>query len=200
MILPIVAYGTPVLRKVAVEISKDYPQLEQFIADMFETMYASSGVGIAAPQVGRSVRIFLVDTSPFVNGDREEGEEDEYTEEEREQLMNLKKVFINAKMIQEEGEEWSFNEGCLSIPKIREDVSRKPKIRIQYYDEHFNFFDETYEGIAARVIQHEYDHIEGKLFTDRINPLRRRLLTGKLNDISKGKVSVNYKMQFPNKA
>lgn len=200
MILPIVAYGTPVLRKVAVEISKDYPQLEQFIADMFETMYASSGVGIAAPQVGRSVRIFLVDTSPFVNGDREEGEEDEYTEEEREQLMNLKKVFINAKMIQEEGEEWSFNEGCLSIPKIREDVFRKPKIRIQYYDEHFNFFDETYEGIAARVIQHEYDHIEGKLFTDRINPLRRRLLTGKLNDISKGKVSVNYKMQFPNKA
>jgi peptide deformylase len=197
MILPIVAYGTPVLRKVAVEISKDYPDLQQFIDDMFETMYASSGVGIAAPQVGRSVRIFLVDTSPFVNGDRDEDEE--YTEEEREQLKNLKKAFINAKLVNEEGEEWLFNEGCLSIPKIREDVSRKPKIRIQYYDEHFNFFDETYEGIAARVIQHEYDHIEGKLFTDRINPLRRRLLSGKLNDISKGKVSVTYKMQFPNK-
>lgn len=197
MILPIVAYGTPVLRKVAVDVDKDYPQLQQFIADMFETMYESSGVGIAAPQVGRSVRIFLVDTSPFVNGERED--EEEFTEEERELLLNLKKVFINAKMIQEEGEEWLFNEGCLSIPKIREDVSRKPKIRIQYYDENFNFFDETYEGIAARVIQHEYDHIEGKLFTDRINPLRRRLLTGKLNDISKGKVSVTYKMSFPNK-
>jgi peptide deformylase len=197
MILPIVAYGTPVLRKVAVEISKDYPELQQFIADMFETMYASSGVGIAAPQVGRSVRIFIVDTSPFVNGDRDD--DDEFTEEEREELKNLKKVFINAKIVKEEGEEWLFNEGCLSIPKIREDVSRKPKIRIQYYDQQFNFLDETYEGIAARVIQHEYDHIEGKLFTDRINPLRRRLLSGKLNDISKGKVSVTYKMQFPNK-
>jgi peptide deformylase len=197
MILPIVAYGTPVLRKVAVDISKEHPQLQQFIADMFETMYASLGVGIAAPQVGKSIRIFVVDTSPFVNGDRDEDEE--YTEEEREQLKNLKKVFINAKIIEEAGEEWVFNEGCLSIPKIREDVSRKPKIRIQYYDENFNFFDETYEGIAARVIQHEYDHIEGKLFTDRINPLRRRLLTGKLNDISKGKVSVTYKMSFPNK-
>lgn len=197
MILPIVAYGTPVLRKVAVDVSKDDPQLQQLIADMYETMYASSGVGIAAPQVGKSLRLFLVDTSPFVSGERDD--DDEFTEEEREQLQNLKKAFINAKLVEEEGEEWIFNEGCLSIPKIREDVSRKPKIRLQYYDEHFNFFDETYEGIAARVIQHEYDHIEGKLFTDRINPLRRRLLTGKLNDISKGKVSVTYKMQFPNK-
>jgi peptide deformylase len=197
MILPIVAYGTPVLRKTAVDIPKDYPQLQQLIGDMFETMYASSGVGIAAPQVGKSLRLFLVDTSPFVNGDRDD--DDEFTEEEREQLLHLKKVFVNAKIVEEEGEEWLFNEGCLSIPKIREDVSRKPKIRIQYYDEHFDFFDETYEGIAARVIQHEYDHIEGKLFTDRINPLRRRLLKGKLADISKGKVSVTYKMQFPNK-
>ena len=197
MILPIVAYGTPVLRKVAMDIPKDYPHLQQVIADLFETMYASSGVGIAAPQVGKSLRIFVVDTSPFVNGDRDDT--DEYSDEERELLKNLKKVFINAKLVKEEGEEWVFNEGCLSIPKIREDVYRKPKIRIQYYDEQFNFFDETYEGIAARVIQHEYDHIEGKLFTDRINPLRRRLLTGKLNDISKGKVSVTYKMQFPNK-
>jgi len=197
MILPIVAYGTPVLRKVAVDIQKGDPQLPQLIADMYETMYASSGVGIAAPQVGKSLRLFLVDTSPFVSGERDE--DDEYTEEEREQLQNLKKTFINAKIVEEEGEEWIFSEGCLSIPKIREDVSRKPKIRLHYYDEHFNFFDETYEGIAARVIQHEYDHIEGKLFTDRINPLRRRLLSGKLNDISKGKVSVTYKMQFPNK-
>ncbi|HET6226889.1 MAG TPA: peptide deformylase [Bacteroidia bacterium] len=197
MILPIVAYGTPVLRKVAVDIEKGDPQLPQLIADMYETMYASSGVGIAAPQVGKSLRLFLVDTSPFVSGERDDDEE--FTEAEREQLMNLKKTFINAKIVEEAGEEWVFNEGCLSIPKIREDVSRKPKIRLQYYDEHFNFFDETYEGIAARVIQHEYDHIEGKLFTDRINPLRRRLLTGKLNDISKGKVSVSYKMQFPNK-
>ena len=198
MILPIVAYGTPVLRKVAVDIPEDYPQLQQLIADMYETMYASSGVGIAAPQVGKSLRLFLVDTSPFVSGERDD-DDDEFTEEERKQLQELKKTFINAKLVEEVGEEWIFNEGCLSIPKIREDVSRKPKIRIQYYDEQFNFFDETYDGIAARVIQHEYDHIEGKLFTDRINPLRRRLLSGKLNDISKGKVSVNYKMQFPNK-
>jgi peptide deformylase len=197
MILPILAYGAPVLRKVGDEITKDYPNLEQLIANMFETMYASSGVGIAAPQIGKAIRLFIVDTEPFTNGTRDD--EDEYTEAELEQLANLKKVFINAKIIEEAGEEWVFNEGCLSIPKIREDVSRKPKIRIQYVDEHFKPFDETYEGVAARVIQHEYDHIEGKLFTDRINPLRRRLLQGKLADISKGKISVTYKMQFPNK-
>lgn len=199
MILPIFAYGDPVLRKVGAEITKDYPGLDKLIADMFETMYASSGVGIAAPQVGKAIRLFLVDTTPFVSGERDEDEEEEYTAEEREQLGNFKKVFINPVVIEEAGTEWAFNEGCLSIPKIREDVLRKPKIRIQYYDECFNFFDETYEGIAARVVQHEYDHIEGKLFTDRISPLRRRLLKGKLNDISKGKVSVTYKMRFPNK-
>lgn len=199
MILPIVAYGDPVLRKVGVEISKDYPGLDQLIKDMFETMRASSGVGIAAPQVGKAIRLFIVDTTPFVNGERDEDEEDEYTAEEREQLGKLSKAFINATITDEEGEIWSFNEGCLSIPKIREDVYRKPKIHIEYYDEQFNFIKETYEGVAARVIQHEYDHIEGKLFTDRISPLRRRLLKGKLNDISKGKVSVTYKMRFPNK-
>ncbi len=199
MILPIVAYGDPVLRKVGVEISKDYPGLEQLIKDMFETMRASSGVGIAAPQVGKAIRLFIVDTTPFVNGERDEDEEDEYTAEEREQLGKLSKAFINPTIINEEGEEWAFNEGCLSIPKIREDVYRKPKIHIEYYDTNFKFIKETYEGIAARVIQHEYDHIEGKLFTDRISPLRRRLLKGKLNDISKGKVSVTYKMRFPNK-
>ncbi len=199
MILPIVAYGDPVLRKVGVEVSKDYPGLDQLIKDMFETMRASSGVGIAAPQVGKAIRLFIVDTTPFVNGERDEDEEDEYTAQEREQLGKLSKAFINATIIEEEGEIWSFNEGCLSIPKIREDVYRKPKIYIEYYDADFNFIKETYEGIAARVIQHEYDHIEGKLFTDRISPLRRRLLKGKLNDISKGKVSVTYKMRFPNK-
>lgn len=199
MILPIVAYGDPVLRKVGVEISKDYPGLDQLIKDMFETMRASSGVGIAAPQVGKAIRLFIVDTTPFVNGERDEDEEDEYTAEEREQLGKLSKAFINPTITNEEGEIWAFNEGCLSIPKIREDVYRKPKIDIEYYDTDFNFIKETYEGIAARVIQHEYDHIEGKLFTDRISPLRRRLLKGKLNDISKGKVSVTYKMRFPNK-
>ena len=199
MVLPIIAYGDPVLRKVGVEITKDYPGLDQLIKDMFETMRASSGVGIAAPQVGKAIRLFLVDTTPFVNGERAEDEEEEYTAEEREQLGKLSRAFINPTITSEEGEIWLFNEGCLRIPKIREDVYRQPKIHIEYYDENFNFIKETYEGIAARVIQHEYDHIEGKLFTDRISPLRRRLLKGKLNDISKGKVSVTYKMRFPNK-
>lgn len=199
MILPIIAYGDPVLRKVGVEITKDYPGLDQLIKDMFETMRASAGVGIAAPQVGKAIRLFIVDTTPFVNGERNEDEEDEFTPEEREELGNLSKAFINPTITIEEGEIWAFNEGCLSIPKIREDVYRKPKIHIEYYDENFKFIKETYEGIAARVIQHEYDHIEGKLFTDRISPLRRRLLKGKLADISKGKVSVTYKMRFPNK-
>ncbi len=198
MVLPIIAYGDPILRKIGEEITKDYPNLEKFIADMFETMYNSSGIGLAAPQVGKAIRLFLVDTKPFVDGDKDD-EDDDFTAEEREQLGNFCKVFINATIVEEEGDEWPFNEGCLSIPKIREDVFRKPKLRIQYYDQHFNYFDETYEGLIARVIQHEFDHIEGKLFTDRISPLRRRLLKGKLNDISKGKISVTYKMRFPNK-
>jgi|SRR6218665_1578888 len=199
MVLPIVAYGDPVLRKVGQEITKDYPDLQKLIDDMFETMYSATGVGIAAPQVGKAIRLFVVDTKPFTENEIPEGEEDEFTPEEREELEQFRKVFINAKIVEEEGEEWAFNEGCLSIPKIREDVYRQPDIHIQYYDENFKFHDEHYTGLAARVIQHEYDHIEGKLFTDKISPLRRRLLKGKLTDISKGKVKVTYKMRFPDK-
>lgn len=188
MILPIVAYGDAVLKKVAVDIDKDYPKLKELIDNMFETMYNAKGVGLAAPQVASSIRLFIVDASPFA--------EDEENKEGT-QLKDFKKVFINAKIVKEEGEEWKFNEGCLSIPKIREDVIRKPKLRIQYYDENFKYYDEEYEGVVARVIQHEYDHIDGILFTDRINPLRKRLLKGKLADISKGNVDVDYKMKFP---
>jgi|ERR1017187_3476917 peptide deformylase len=197
MVLPIIAYGDPVLRKVAGEIDKDYKGLQDVISNMFETMRKALGVGLAAPQVGKSIRLFIVETKPFSHKE-EDDEDDEFTSEERARLAEFKKVFINAKIINEEGPEWIFNEGCLSIPKIREDVLRKPSLRIQYYDENFNFFDETYEGLIARVIQHEYDHIEGKLFTDKISPLRRRLIQGKLKDISKGKVQVTYKMRFPN--
>jgi peptide deformylase len=188
MILPIVAYGDPVLKKKALPIEKSHPDLEVLLSNMFETMYAAKGVGIAAPQVGKSVRIFVVDASPFA--------EEPETEEEA-ALADFKKVFINAEIISEEGKEWKFNEGCLSIPKIREDVMRKPKIKIRYQDENFKQYEETYEGIAARIIQHEYDHIEGKLFTDRISPLRRKLIQGKLTDITKGNIDVDYRMKFP---
>jgi peptide deformylase len=197
MILPIVAYGDPVLRKKGVEIAADYPDLELLIRDMYETMYNSSGVGLAAPQIGRAIRLFVVDTKPFAEVD--EDEESEFSKEELERIGEFRQTFINAKIIAEEGEEWAFNEGCLSIPKIREDVYRKPDVRIQYYDENFKFHDEKFDGLIARVIQHEYDHIEGKLFVDLINPLRKRLLKGKLNDISKGNVQVDYRMRFPNK-
>lgn len=190
MIFPIVAYGDPVLKKVASDIDKNHPGLKQLIADMFETMYHASGVGLAAPQIGKSIRLFVVDAAPFAEDEDEEGDSDET-------LKDFKRVFINARIVEEQGDEWSFNEGCLSIPKIREGVYRKPKLRIQYYDEDFNFRDETFEGLAARIIQHEYDHIEGKLFIDRINPLRRRLLKSKLNDIIKGNVEVDYRMKFP---
>lgn len=201
MVLPIVAYGDPVLRKVGVEIDKDYPNLTELIANMFDTMNNALGVGLAAPQIGKAIRLFIVDTKPFTERDEDDDEdvEDEFTPEERAKLEVFKKVFINAKIVEEEGEEWAFNEGCLSIPKIREDVYRKPHLKIQYYDENFNYFEEEYDGLAARVIQHEYDHIEGKLFTDKISPLRRRLLQGKLNDITKGKVQIGYKMRFPNR-
>ncbi|CAN5259092.1 peptide deformylase [soil metagenome] len=188
MILPIVAFGDPVLKKVGKEIDKDFPHLEKLINDMFETMYHAKGVGLAAPQVGKSIRLFIVDATPF--------SEEPDTEEEA-ALKDFKKIFINAKITEEEGEEWKFNEGCLSIPKIREDILRKPKIKITYVDQFFKEQTETFEGIAARIIQHEYDHIEGKLFTDRINPIRRRLLQGKLNDITKGNIDVDYKMRFP---
>ncbi len=199
MILPIIAYGDPVLRKVGTEITNEYPELHDLITNMFETMHTALGVGIAAPQVGKSIRLFIIETKPFTEKGENDDEDDQFSAEEHNLLSNFKKVFINAKILEEEGKEWVFNEGCLSIPKIREDVIRKPKIRIQYLDQNFNFFDETYEGIIARVIQHEYDHIEGKLFTDKISPLRRRLLQGKLTDISKGKIKTGYKMRFPNK-
>ena len=190
MILPITAYGDPVLRKKAKEISEDYPNLKELLENMWETMYGAYGVGLAAPQVGLPIRIFLVDTSPFA-------EDEDLSEEEKKELAGLKKVFINAKILEESGDEWAFNEGCLSIPDIREDVFRKPEIKIEYYDEDFNKHVEEYKGIAARVIQHEYDHIEGILFTDKLSSLKKRLIKGKLSNISKGKIQVDYRMKFP---
>jgi peptide deformylase len=190
MILPIVAYGDAVLRKEAVEITPDYPNLKELLDNMWETMYAASGVGLAAPQIGLPIRIFLVDTTPF-------SDDKEYTKEEREELNGFKKAFINPTMIDETGEEWAFNEGCLSIPNVREDVFRNENITISYYDENFNKYTEEYSGLRARVIQHEYDHIEGILFTDKITSLKKRLIKGKLNNISKGKVNVDYRMKFP---
>lgn len=191
MILPIVAYGDPVLKKEAQEIDKDFPDLDKLIADMFETMYAASGVGLAAPQIGNSIRLFVVDGSPFAED--EEDEEDPRAEG----MENFKKVFINPIIEEETGEEWGFNEGCLSIPKIREEVFRQEKITISYYDENWELREETYEGYSARIIQHEYDHIEGILFTDHLSPLKKRLLTKRLQNISKGDVEVSYKMKFP---
>lgn len=193
MVLPIVVYGDPVLRKVGVDIDKNYEGLLQLIADMYETMYAANGVGLAAPQIGKAIRLFVVDGTPFAETD--EDEESELSSKELEILKTFKKVFINAQIVEEEGEEWKFNEGCLSIPKIRDDVNRKPKIKIEYYDENFKKHTEEYDGIPARIIQHEYDHIEGILFTDKISPLRRKLLSGKLTDISKGKVNADYKIR-----
>lgn len=190
MILPIVAYGDPVLRKVGNEIPQDYPGLKDLIANMWETMYNAYGVGLAAPQVGVPVRLFLIDPSGFID-------EDTMEQEEIEVLKGLKKVFINPEIVEEEGDEWSFNEGCLSIPEVREDVFRKPRITIRYQDEDFNTYTESYDGLAARVIQHEYDHIEGILFTDKLSSLKKRLLKGKLGNISKGKIEADYRMRFP---
>jgi len=190
MILPIVAYGDPVLRKETEEISKDYPKLDVFIENMFETMYAARGIGLASPQVGVPVRIFIVDATPF------EDDED-LTEDEQKFVSTFKKVFINAKIIEETGEEWAFNEGCLSIPDVNEDVFRQPKITMEYQDENFESHTETFEGIVARIIQHEYDHIEGVLFTDKLSPLKKRLIKSKLVNISKGNISINYRMKFP---
>jgi peptide deformylase len=184
MKLPIVAYGDPVLRKKATPIEPaEYPHIKQLCDDMFETMYGARGVGLAAPQVGLSMRLFVVDASVF--------------DDEEPELKNFKKVFINARILEESGKEWSFNEGCLSIPDVREDVTRPSTVKISYYDENWKHHEETYSGMAARVIQHEYDHIEGKLFTDKLSPLRKRLLEKRLNDISKGMVDVEYKMKFP---
>lgn len=191
--MPIVAYGDPVLKKEAEEIDQDYPNLQQLIADMFETMYEASGVGLAAPQVGRSIRLFVVDGSPFAETD-----EDEEPDPRAADMEGFKKVFINPIIEEETGKEWGFAEGCLSIPKIREEVFRKETIRISYYDEQWNFHEDTFDGYKARIIQHEYDHIEGVLFTDHLSVLKKRLLTKRLANISQGVVSVDYKMKFPN--
>lgn len=192
MILPIVAYGDAVLKKEAVEIEKEHEGLQDLIDDMFETMYEASGVGLAAPQIGRSIRMFIVDGTPFAEEDDEEAPDPRAAG-----LFGFKKVFINPIIEEESGEEWAFSEGCLSIPDIREDVYRKERILISYYDEKWNLKEETYEGFAARIIQHEYDHIEGVLFTDRISPLKKRLLTKRLSNISKGEIKVTYRMKFP---
>ncbi|WP_298472612.1 peptide deformylase [uncultured Maribacter sp.] len=190
MILPIIAYGDPVLRKVGKDINVDYPKLDELLENMWETMYNAHGVGLAAPQIGLPIRLFLVDATPFAD-------DEDMSAEEKKQLDGFKKAFINPKITEESGEEWTFNEGCLSIPDIREDVSRKGTIHITYLDENFKEHKETYGGLLARVIQHEYDHIEGVLFTDKLSTLKKRLLKGKLSNISKGKISVDYRMRFP---
>ncbi len=189
MKLPIVAYGDPVLRTKADEIEEDYPDLKGLIEDMFETMYAASGVGLAAPQVGLPIRLFVIDASPFGEDD-EDGPGDATAKD-------FKHVFINPIMVEESGKEWGFNEGCLSIPHINEEVMRKENIIINYLDENFDEYEMELTGLAARVVQHEYDHIEGKLFLDKLRPLKKTMLKSKLDAISKGEVRTSYKMRFP---
>lgn len=191
MIFPIVAYGAPVLRKVSKNITPEYPGLPVLIEDMWETMYASSGVGLAAPQINKDIRLFVMDSMQIFEH-LEDDEKDTYPDG-----PGVKQVFINAHIVSMEGEEWPYNEGCLSIPKIREDIMRAEKVTITYLDENFLQHTDTFNGITARVILHEYDHIEGKLFIDYLKPLRKKLLHGKLADISKGKIKVDYKMIFP---
>jgi peptide deformylase len=191
MVLPIVVYGDPILRKVCVDVEPDDKSLPGLIADMFDTMYNAKGVGLAAPQIGKAVRVFIVDASPFAETD--EDDDDDFSPAEKAELQSFRKIFINARILEEKGEEWKFNEGCLSIPKIREDVQRKPEITIEYYDEHFKKHREHYSGVIARVIQHEYDHIEGKLFTDRLSPFKRKMIAGKLKDIASGKTGADYR-------
>lgn len=195
MILPIVAYGHPILRKLAHDIDENYPGLAKLIEDMWETMYASNGVGLAAPQVNRDIRLFVMDSAQiFVNMNEEDKEEENYPD-----APGIKQVFINAHVVEEHGDDWSYNEGCLSIPKIREDIYRAEEVTIEYQDENFQQHKKTFNGVTARIILHEYDHIEGKLFIDRISPLKRKLMKRKLDDISKGNVNVDYKMLFPKK-
>ena len=191
MILPIVAYGSPVLRKVCKDVSPDYPGLEKLIADMWETMYNSNGVGLAAPQVNKEIRLFMIDSSQVFEN-LEEDEKDLYPDG-----PGFKGTFINAHIGKIDGNEWSYNEGCLSIPKIREDVFRGEQVTLNFMDENFTAHTKTFNGITARVILHEYDHTEGKLFIDYIKPLKRTLLKRKLSDITKGKIKVDYKMVFP---
>lgn len=189
MVLPIIAYGHPVLRKKGKDIKEDYEGLKELISNMWETMYEANGVGLAAPQIGKSLRLFVIDASPFAE---DEGEDPKVTAD----LKDFKKVFINPQIINEEGEEWSMEEGCLSIPEIREKVSRKSDLHLKWYDENFVEHEQTFSGYAARVIQHEYDHIEGVLFTDKINPLRKNFLRNKLSNLEKGKVNAPYRMKF----
>ncbi len=190
MILPIVAYGDPVLRKKATEIDLEHPNLQELIDNMWETMYHAKGVGLAAPQIGLPIRLFVVDASPFA-------EDEGHTVGQKELLAGFRRVFINAVRLEEEGDNWSFNEGCLSIPDIREDVTRQERITLRYFNENFKEHTETFNGLIARVIQHEYDHTEGILFTDKISSFKKRLLKRRLERISKGKVDVDYKMRFP---
>jgi len=190
MILPIIAYGDPVLRKLGKSIDKKYPALESLLENMFETMYGAKGIGLAAPQIGLPIRIFIVDATPFKDAE-------ELELEERNFLSTFKQVFINAQLIDETGDEWVFNEGCLSIPDVREDVFRNETIKIEYLDEKFKKHTKEFSGIAARIIQHEYDHIQGILFIDKLSSLKKRLIKGKLANISRGKVRIDYRMRFP---
>ena len=189
MIVPIFGYGEPVLRKIGEVITPDYPNLKEIISNMYDTMYNACGVGLAAPQVGLAIRLFIINTEPF-------SDSDDLTKEEQEQLKEFKRTFINAKMLKEEGEEWSFNEGCLSIPDVREDVFRNETITIEYCDEDFITKTEVFDGLIARVIQHEYDHIEGILFTDKISSLKKTLIKKKLQNIMEGKARPDYRMKF----
>ncbi|MDN5201850.1 peptide deformylase [Fulvivirgaceae bacterium BMA10] len=183
MIYPIVAYGDPVLKKKAVDIEQGSINLEELVQDMFETMYNAQGVGLAAPQIGKSIRVFVVDGKPM----------------DDDNMDNFKKVFVNPRILEEDGDDWPFEEGCLSIPDVRQEILRQPKLKIKYFDEQWNEYEEVYEGLKARIIQHEYDHIEGVLFTDHLSPFKKRLLKGKLANISKGNVKVEYAMRFPDK-
>lgn len=192
MILPIVGYGDPVLRKVGATLTPDYPQLSELIHNMYDTMYNAYGVGLAAPQIGLPIRLFVIDTEPFADSES-------LSAEESAQLKGFKRTFINAQILKEEGEEWGFNEGCLSIPDVREDVYRKERVTLQYCDENFVEKTEVFDGLIARVIQHEYDHIEGILFTDKISMLKRTLIKKKLQNIMDGKASPDYRMRFYNK-
>ena len=195
MILPIVAYGHPVLRKVAQDIGSDYQGLQKLIEDMWETMYASNGVGLAAPQINKDIRLFVIDSAQiFTNMDEDDKKETNYPD-----APGVKQTFINAHIIEEHGKDWAYNEGCLSIPKIREDVDRAEEVTIEYFDEHFQKQTNTFNGITARIILHEYDHIDGKLFIDHLSLLKRKLLKRKLDDISRGNIKVDYKMLFPKK-
>jgi peptide deformylase len=187
MVLPVYVNGMSVLRKVAPDVPEDYEGLDQFIENLFETMHASDGVGLAAPQVGKSLRIFVIDTSPMSDN------------EEEPELKDFRKVFINPYILEDWGDPWSFEEGCLSLPNIREEVSRPESISIEYYDENWKLHEEGYSGIRARVIQHEYDHLEGKLFTDKVSPIRRKLLEPRLKAISRGRVDSDYKIIYPKK-